>query len=323
MTPVSTFRRTTRPIAGAASAVVLLMALAAACGAAAKDPFYAPAVAPLTVDGDAADWTGVPTVYLEQGPRVTALAHDDNFLYVHFRFSDLELARRVLREGAIVWVDVAGKRKEGYGLRYRGSEAARAAMREMEGGTNETRPGPPPGEPPQGRPSGEGGPPEGPRRAPPGGLEVLRAGVTDDVIADASRDDGPAAACVEFEGSFSFELRIPIAEAAPAGAEGAAGVGMPLSVGFQMGGLTAAERKGRRETAGSGPPPGGGGGREGGSGQGGGPPGAFGGQGGGPGGPPGGGQGRGGPGGGGRMSEVKTVWLDVALAPRESEGSAP
>lgn len=77
MTQVSTFRPTTRPIAGTTSAVVLLMALAAACGAAAKDPLNAPAVAPLTVDGDAADWTGVPTVYLEQGPRVTAVAHDD------------------------------------------------------------------------------------------------------------------------------------------------------------------------------------------------------------------------------------------------------
>ena len=81
----------------------------------------------IVVDGAIGDWKDVPVQYFDKGPRVTAIAHDDRFLYVQFRFSDLALARRVLRTGAIVWVNGAGDHEASFGLRYRGSAAAEKA----------------------------------------------------------------------------------------------------------------------------------------------------------------------------------------------------
>jgi len=263
-------------------------------------------VTAITVDGDLADWKGVPVRYLEGGPRITAVARDDRFLYVNFRFSDLELARRVLRGGAIVWFGAAGAHSTDLGLRYRGTEAARTALREMEGETGGGSQGGPGGGPPPGGPDGGG---TRPARAPLGALEVLREGVVDEVIATGSAPDGPAAACRVADGSFVYELRMPLAELLPAAGAGKPGSAARLAVGFQMGGMTKAERdamRGRGGPDGGGPPGGGMGG----------PGGGMGGPGGGMGGP---GGSMGGPGGG--MRVVEPVWLDVELAAKA--GPAP
>jgi hypothetical protein len=258
-------------------------------------------VTAITVDGDLADWKDVPVRYLDGGPRITAVARDDRFLYVNFRFADLEMARRVLRGGAIVWFGAAGAHRTDLGLRYRGTEAARQALREMEGEPGEVSPGVPGGGPPPGGPDGGSA---RPARAPLGALEVLRDGVVDEVLATGRAPDGPAAACRVTDGSFVYELRMPLAELLPAAGAGKPGSAARLAVGFQMSGMLKAERDAMR---GPGGPPGGGMG---------GPGGGMGGRGGGMGGP---GGSMGGPGGGMRGGEP--VWLDVELAGKA--GPAP
>lgn len=282
-------------------AALLLVAVAAPAG----NTVPAPKIAAITVDGDIADWSGVPVRYLENGPRVTGIAHDDRFLYVYFRYSDLELARRVLRMGVIVWVNPEGKHRADFGVRYRGTEAARKALDAIEGDIG----APPAGGPPMGEPGGRGRRPE---RAALGALEMIHFGVADDVIPEGSKPEGAAAACQVVDGAFTYEFRIPLADAGEGVAPAKKTKGT-LAVGFQMGGLTPAERDAMRERRdGDGSPDGGS--------AGGGPPGGFGGGfGGGRGGSGGPGDRPGGPGesserarGGMRASEP--VWLDVELA---------
>ncbi len=275
----------------AAAAFAFCAAVEAPCG----QPAEVPLVLSVAVDGDPADWKDVPVRYLESGPRTTAVARDESFLYVHFRFSDLELARRVMRTGAIVWFGVSGEHAQDLGLRFRGSEAAHQALRELEGVSGATP-----------RPSREGagpaGPPGGrmPERAKLGALEVLRAGAVDEVIESGSRPGGPAAACRVADGVFAYEFRIPLAELGAASPRSAPGWAGPLAVGFQMVGLTKAEREALRERfrSGGGPPGGPGGGMSGGRPPGGGAPGAR---------PPAGEA----PGGGAR--NIEPVWVDLFL----------
>lgn len=306
--------------------ITAAIALAVASAAGAATAVKAARVQSIVVDGAVGDWEGVPVQYFDKGPRVTAIAHDDRFLYVQFRFSDLALARRVLRTGAIVWVNGAGDHEASFGLRYRGSAAAEKAL--MTSGTDGgSQPGgmppPPDGQSaPPGGPSGGGAPPaaRGPEvagRAPLGAVEVLRLGVVDEVIDSGAAPDGAAAACGVADGVFAYELRIPLAELALAGVAGAP---ITVAVGFQMGGMTPAERDAMRDRMhSSGGPPGGGGGMPGGGG--GGMPGGGGGM-------PGGGMPGGGPGGGppgGRESRARgseTVWVDVDLAGVEPAGVA-
>lgn len=285
---------------------MLATALCALCAAAAPGARSAqvPVVRGIDVDGDPADWTEVPLLYLEGGPRITAVARDASFLYVHFRFSDLEVARRVMRTGAIVWFGVAGAHEQDLGLRFRSTEAARRALREMEGES-----GAAPRQPREGaRPAG---PPGGgmPGRAPLGGLEVLRAGAVAEVIESGTRPGGPAAACRVADGTFVYEFRIPLAELG-GGTSQEPGWAGPLAVGFQMAGLTKAEREAMRERfrSGGGPQGGPGGGMPGGRPPGGAPPGGR---------PPAGEI----PGGGARNFEP--VWVDLVLSAGVGHAARP
>jgi hypothetical protein len=302
------------PLAGATLVLAASTVLAAS--------IKAGRIGAITVDGDLADWSGVPVTYLEDGPRVTAVAHDDRFLYLYFHFADVELARRVLHSGAIVWLNPEDKHKADSGVRYRGTEAALKALQAIEQGSGGTTPpggasaqsGPPPGEPPQREPPR--GDPDGrtqrPARAPLGALEVIHYGVADDVIRDGAKADGAAAACQVVDGVFTYELRIPLADASEGAAPEKAGRHV-VAVGFQMGGPTPAERDAMHERAGEGGPPGGG---SGGGERPGGWSGGYGGHGGGGG--HGGYGGEGGHGGGHgegyeRMRSATPVWLDVEL----------
>ena len=293
------------------AAIAAVVLLAGGVSAAGGGAVRAARVGAITVDGDIADWKSVPVQYYENGPRVTAVARDDRFLFVQFRFSDLALARRVLRSGAIVWVNGDGKHEPGFGLRFRGTPAVEKALQELDGaGGAPAPPGGQPGggSPPVGMPAPPGGmrgggPPTGgptPERPPLGALEVLRDGVVDEVIASGAVPDGLAAAAAVADGVFAFELRVPLAELARSGvatgAGAAAGGATRAAVGFQMNGMTGAERETMRERMRSGGGFGGG----------------FGGGRGGPGGDlPGGGM----PGGPeGRTRGGETVWVDVELA---------
>ena len=140
---------------GSIAVIAVLVCVSATGGTAAK--VKAIKVNPITVDGNITDWAGVPTFYLQEGPRVTAIAHDERFLYVHFRFSDAKLARQLLMTGAIVWVNGDGKHEAGFGVRYRGSAAIEETLGQSQGREGGP-PAPPPGtESPSGRPDSAGG----------------------------------------------------------------------------------------------------------------------------------------------------------------------
>ncbi|MGV8042403.1 MAG: hypothetical protein AB2L07_20940 [Thermoanaerobaculaceae bacterium] len=313
----------------ALAVVIAFAAVGTAVLAGSRVKVRAGRVAPITVDGAIDDWKDVPLQYFEKGPRVTAIAHDGRYLYVHFRYSDLALARRVLRSGAIVWINGEGEHEESFGLRYRGSMELEETLRTMEGPPDEAPAAAPPGEPPSDSPFGgdrrgevrrRGRPPGGGaglERPPLGSLEVLHVGEVDEVIASGSKPDGFAAACGMADGAFAYELRVPLGELSSAAKLGGVPPPSKIAIGFQMGGMTPAERQAMREHLGSGGGPGEGGM---GGGPGGGPSGGFG------GGPPGGGfgGGRGGPGGGGppgggsfgrevRSQDTETVWVDIEL----------
>ncbi len=80
----------------------------------------------ITVDGEPSDWDGLPVAYLEDSLRVVSASHDEENLYLMYRFGDERLARRLLQRGVILWINGDGKAKnkdDAFGIRYTGSEA--------------------------------------------------------------------------------------------------------------------------------------------------------------------------------------------------------
>jgi hypothetical protein len=210
---------------------VFVMVGIAATGSAAEVRAAA-TVSALTVDGSAADWSDVAGQAAETEPKVSAVAQDGAFVYGYFESKDLGLARRVLRGGAIFWVNVSGIHGEGYGLRFRGTEAVQAAVDEAvkrqpqqttgQGGGTDRR----------------GNQASTTQRAPLGTVEVIKNGTVNEIITTGARDGGPAAACSFADGTLVFEFRAPIAELGlPADGE------RTVALGFQMSGRTRAERE--------------------------------------------------------------------------------
>jgi hypothetical protein len=215
-----------------------------------------PRVSTIAVDGMLSDWKSVAALTSESEPKLTAVAQDEEFLYAYFRSGDLDLARRVLRSGAIVWVNVKGVHDEGYGLRFRGTESVQKAVDAAvkaktppaaEGATA----GQPAGSQAAAAQSASGQSSDRQRgtsrrrssqgatqRAPLGTVEVLNDGAVNELINTGARDGGPAAACRFADDEVVYEFRIPLAEIGVlAGSERA------VAVGFQMGGRTQADRR--------------------------------------------------------------------------------
>jgi hypothetical protein len=264
-----------------------------------------PSSRPITLDGDPADWEGISVVYLEESLRTLAVTHDQDNLYLMYRFADDRLARNLLARGVILWVNSEGRTKnkdEAYGLRYGGSSQIERSFEEA--------PTPSQGSPPDDsqdnrRPPHPPGPERG--RTRPDELTRIRFGVKEPVA--RTSDAEPAAASAAVEDGFCYELRIPIADIGGKVAAQAPVETRKIALGIQIGGLTEAEAEAMESAppempGGGGAPPGGGGGARGGMGGMGGPGG------GGPsmGGPPG-----GGPGGMKKRARAEIVWLTVVL----------
>ena len=270
----------------------------------------------ILLDGDPSDWEGIPIVYLKDSLHVSAIAHDDDNLYLMYRFADEGLARRLLMRGVTLWINGDGKtknKKEEFAVRYPGSkqiaehfenEDPREQGYRTETGGSGT--------------SGRGGPPPSlaSMRQIPGELTVIRMGMKE--MKDENDTAGPTAASAFSEGVFCYELKIPIADIGGKIAD--AGSAKKVAIGVQIGGMTQAEMESMqaamREKMGG---TGGQGGR-GGGGMGGGPPsgmggGGIGGMGGGMGAS--GGMGGGGMGGGGEdirsRLDPEIEWLSVTL----------
>ena len=66
----------------------------------------------IALDGDPSDWEGIPITYLEDSLHVASIAHDDDNLYLMFRFADGGLARQILMRGVTLWVNGDGKNRK-------------------------------------------------------------------------------------------------------------------------------------------------------------------------------------------------------------------
>jgi hypothetical protein len=189
----------------------------------------------IQIDGDQADWSGVPLYYLQESVRVFAIAHDDENLYAMCRFSDESLARRILLHGFTLWVNGDGKKKEGCGLRYGGSVALAEALR-MEEEPREWR-----------RPDGFGEqpPPLRALRVMPG--TVIQVCGAERESFPESNPTGPAAASKLEDGVYFYELRIPLPLAGGKAASRTPGKGRRIALGLQVGGLGKAEREALQE----------------------------------------------------------------------------
>ncbi len=195
----------------------------------------------IVLDGDPADWEGVPMNYLKDSLHVSAIAHDDDNLYVMYRFADDGLARRLLMRGVTLWINGDGKtknKKEEFAVRYPGSKQIAEHFEDVdpkqEGKGAETGG--------SGQP-GRGGPPLSlsSMRQVPGQLTVIRMGVTE--TGDESNNAGPTAASAFNEGVFCYELKIPIADIGGKIADASPAKRRQMAIGVQIGGMTKAEMK--------------------------------------------------------------------------------
>jgi len=276
----------------------------------------------IVLDGDPSDWEGIPINYLKDSLHVSAIAHDDDNLYVMYRFADEGLARRLLMRGVTLWINGDGKtkkKKEEFAVRYPGSKQIAEHFANEDSREEGYR-----AEPGGSGTSGRSGPPPSlaSMRQVPGQLTVIRMGMKE--TWDENETAGPTAASAFHEGVFCYELKIPIADIGGKIADADPAKKRQLAIGVQIGGMTQAEMEtlqaAMREEMGS---AGGSAGR-GAGGMGGGPPsgmggGGIGGMGGGMGSSGGMGGGRGGGGMGGSGDDMRNrmdpeiEWLSVTL----------
>jgi hypothetical protein len=193
----------------------------------------------IVLDGDPSDWEGVPLTYLEDSLHVSAIAHDDDNLFVMYRFADEGLARRLLVRGVILWINGDGKtknKKEEFAVRYPGSEQIAEQFKDEDSGDGRYRP-----ETERSGPSGRGGPPPSlaSMRQLPGELTVIRMGMKEMRIENDT--GGPTAASAFHEGVFCYELKIPFADIGGKIADASTAKKRQLAIGVQIGGMTQAE----------------------------------------------------------------------------------
>ncbi len=245
---------------------------------------------PVQVDGEMTGWDGMPTTYFEDLGAQLGLSNDGENLYILFRFNNQTWARAIRMGGVTLWLDSSGKRNKNFGIRYAGGPSL-SEFQKM-------------------RPSGEGGfrealTPEQQQRL----SEMEKAGFDQITIIDKKGNQemtvssdgsaGPAACFASPQGTYTYELSIPLKKGDVSHYGIGAEPGQVICLGLEWGGMDEEDRQKMMERMGGGPP----------GGMGGGPPGGM-----------GGGRG-GGPRGGGRMQPVEEqeLWVKTRLA-EPSEG---
>jgi len=193
----------------------------------------------IVLDGDPSDWEGVPLTYLEDSLHVSAVAHDDDNLYVMYRFADEGLARRLLMRGVTLWINGDGKtknKKEEFAVRYPGSAQIAEQFEDEDPGERRYR-----AETDRSGTPGRGGPPPelASMRQVPGELTVIRMGVKEMRIEDDT--DGPTAASAFHEGVFCYELKVPFTDIGGKIAGASSTKKRQVAIGVQIGGMTKAE----------------------------------------------------------------------------------
>jgi hypothetical protein len=217
----------------------MLIAATAAAAAAAEKIESNPAGNRITVDGDPSDWDGLPVVYLRESLRVLSIAHDQEAIYLMFRFGDRNLASFIRTRGVMLWFNGDGKqhnKKEVFGVRYPGSKEIALEIDAERAKAAESAPDAPENDALRAlRLTLEG------TRQLPGELTIVRMGET--AMFDESDAGGVAAASAINDGVYCYEFRVPFSEVGGKVAAASAAKERKLAVGIVLGGLTKAEEK--------------------------------------------------------------------------------
>ena len=96
---------TLRAIAPAVCIAATGMLLLTGCGSTSFTSTYHEK--PFTIDGDPADWVGLP-LYVDKSGLNVAVSHDADYLYVLVSATDRSLQSQIRRGGFTVWFDPAG-----------------------------------------------------------------------------------------------------------------------------------------------------------------------------------------------------------------------
>lgn len=243
----------------------------------------------IKIDGQMADWEGLPTAYFEDQGVVLGMANDDDNLYFIFRCRDEKWARTIRTSGLTLWLDGRGKKGKDFQLKYRGGPKMSELM-----------------------PKGESAP-EGMRdrmmQRDTARTDELTCAVKDRIVEMPIPLDGSNGPSVAFgidHGFYVYEFKIPLKESIVRYYGLGAEAGAKITIGANWGKMDMGQRGEMRPGGGmGGGPPGGG------------MPGGMG------GGPPGGGMGGGPPGGMGgerpEMPQEQEIWLKTRLAAATAE----
>ncbi len=75
---------------------------------------------PITVDGNANDWSELPTYLFEKEGATIGICNDSTNVYLMLRLSDARKAMMIKRDGLTIWFDDAGKKNKDFMIRFRG-----------------------------------------------------------------------------------------------------------------------------------------------------------------------------------------------------------
>lgn len=170
----------------------------------------ASAPGPIAIDGAFEDWQGVPMQFFKDEDAVIGMCTDSNNLYIHFRTRSQQWARLIKRGGITVYLSGDGQEDKSFYVRYTdGPELSNLPSPQhgddsVNGKQSVERPMPPMGDR-RGDFEGMRVPMDSARRFMCYQKDVI---VEKPIPPDGT--EGPAAAHGVWQGSYSYELSIPL-----------------------------------------------------------------------------------------------------------------
>ncbi|NOY61169.1 MAG: hypothetical protein GXO75_19845 [Calditrichaeota bacterium] len=143
----------------------------------------------MKIDGDNTDWENTAAEYLKDPNAAVSISNDEQNLYVLFRFSDENLARKILSRGLLIYFN----KDEKSGIRYRGNFALAESLRSIRTRQNQ---------------SPKTNQPNFPAIGNLGMIGVFNQNNKE--LLRENNDAGPKAAALFRDGVFSYEFSIPI-----------------------------------------------------------------------------------------------------------------
>jgi hypothetical protein len=153
---------------------------------------------PFVVDGDPADWVGLP-MYVDKSGVNVAVSHDAEYLYVMVSTTDRAQQAQIRRGGFTVWFDPQGGSSHTFGVKY---PVGMPGMPPPDMSESEDMTLPPGGMGrPEGRLSGRGAQTD---------MELLGPEDEDRMIVSLLQEKQIQAKINDASGGLSYELRVPL-----------------------------------------------------------------------------------------------------------------